>query len=1256
MGSVPIVDYRSVFETAPGLFLILAPDFTIVAVSNAYLEATLTTRNDILSRGLFDVFPDNPDDKDATGVSNLRASLNHVLKYGEPHKMAVQKYDIRRPDGSFEERYWSPLNTPVLNEQKEIVYIIHNVVDVTSDQQTAERLKKSENDYQLLVNSVKDYAIFMVDIDGKVASWNSGAQSIKGYIANEIIGQPIDIFYTPEDIKNEVPQHNLQMALQYGHFETEGWRVRKYATLFWANIVITALKDEQGQLYGYSKITRDITERKKEQDQVASLSLQINQSNDAIYTVDAAFKIKTWNRGAQKLYGFTEEEVLGKDSNALLNTTMSADEITRVVMEIAEKDYWSGELKRKTKDDRDIYVLSSNTPIRDKDGVITGYTAVSFDITEQKRLREQVNHLANIVEHSSEAIISRGFDRRMLSWNKGAEVLFGYTKEEAIGKTAKELGMVQMEEQEMQAITQEVIQKGSWKSEMAFFHKDGSPFYGAVTSNAVRNEQGEVNAMVFIIKDISLSKQLELQLKKSNEELEEIVEARTAEIIKTETRFRTLIENSNDIISLLDESLCFFYRSPSATRITGWTNEEMLNTPGTDNIHPDDKEKASDITKACLANPGKAINCLIRSQHKNGHYLWMEGTVINLLQLEYVKAVVFNFRDVTERIQAEEKLIASERRFRSLIENNNDIIVLTDADFQIIYRSPSATRITGWTDDEMESLALIKKIHPADKDKMAAFFETCMANPGKQVPAYYRTYNKEGDCLHMEGIMINLLHEEHVNAIVLNLRDVTERIQAAEKIAAGERQFRTTLDNMLEGVQILNFDWQYVYVNDALVDSSKYTREELLGYTMMEKYPGVEQTALFKTLKQCMLKRKSRQLENEFVYPDGTKASFELSVQPVPQGIFILSIDITARKLAEQELKKSFQEKQALAERMSIILNTLPANIALLDSNGCIIDVNESWRNFATQNGYTGINYYIGENYLAIANSAMGEEDQMDGKKAARGIKAVLSNKLKQFEYEYPCHSPTQQRWFRMIVTPLQEKKYAGAVVMHIDISELRRLEQERLESKMEEQQKIAKAILLGQEKERNHIGQELHDNVNQILASTKMYLGVAGDKNKETKKLIKYPMELIDISMGEIRTLCHQMVAPLKNIDLEDLIRELLHKLNQNTQIKTELVYAVPDGSLSDDLKLNMYRIIQELFNNILKYARAKNVMVAVVANNGDMELTVTDDGVGFDPEKKRKGIGVSNIINRAKSFNGEITIHTAPGKGCSTFIHIPY
>ncbi len=133
-------DFRILFESMPGLYLVMTPDFTIAAVNDAYLAATMTRRENILGRNIFDVFPDNPDDPEADGRRNLTASLNRVLKTKSPDTMAIQKYDIRMPQGGFEERHWSPVNSPVLDAEGNVAYIIHHVEDVTESVLQARQL------------------------------------------------------------------------------------------------------------------------------------------------------------------------------------------------------------------------------------------------------------------------------------------------------------------------------------------------------------------------------------------------------------------------------------------------------------------------------------------------------------------------------------------------------------------------------------------------------------------------------------------------------------------------------------------------------------------------------------------------------------------------------------------------------------------------------------------------------------------------------------------------------------------------------------------------------------------------------------------------------------------------------------------------------------------------------------------------------------------------------------------------------------
>ena len=282
------VDYRLLFESAPDLFLILSPGFHIIAASDAYLQATMTRRGDVVGRHLFAVFPDNPNDPEATGVRNLTASLNRVIANRAPDRMATQKYDIQRPEsagGGFEERYWDPINVPVIDQKGELVYIIHRVEDVTEicrlkrqatqQQQLVHQLRQeseqNEQSFRLLVEGIKDYAIFILDPTGNVTSWNRGAERIHGYAADQILGQQFSLFYPPEDRASHLPARALEIALRDGKFEGEGYRIRQDGSQFWAEVVIAPLRDERGELTGFSKITRDGTERKRAEENARRL-------------------------------------------------------------------------------------------------------------------------------------------------------------------------------------------------------------------------------------------------------------------------------------------------------------------------------------------------------------------------------------------------------------------------------------------------------------------------------------------------------------------------------------------------------------------------------------------------------------------------------------------------------------------------------------------------------------------------------------------------------------------------------------------------------------------------------------------------------------------------------------------------------------------------------------------------------------------------------------------------------------------------
>ena len=178
-----------------------------------------------------------------------------------------------------------------------------------------EQLRDSEERFRLLVDSVKDYAIFMLDTEGCVSSWNQGAQRLKGYAAEDIIGKSFSVFYPPEDVRNGRPQHALRVAAEQGRYSGEGWRVRQDGTRFWVDVVITAMRTGDGVLRGFSKVTRDVSERMAHDERYRSV---VNTVLDGIITIDEQSLIHTFNPAAERMFGYSVGEVLGRHISMLM--------------------------------------------------------------------------------------------------------------------------------------------------------------------------------------------------------------------------------------------------------------------------------------------------------------------------------------------------------------------------------------------------------------------------------------------------------------------------------------------------------------------------------------------------------------------------------------------------------------------------------------------------------------------------------------------------------------------------------------------------------------------------------------------------------------------------------------------------------------------------------------------------------------------------------------------------------------------------
>jgi PAS domain S-box-containing protein len=259
----------------------------------------------------------------------------------------------------------------------------------------ARKIVETNELFRLLVQSVKDYAIFMLEPDGRVATWNAGAERLKGYTAEEIIGRHFSVFYPGGDARAGRCEHGLEVATREGRFEDEGWRVRKDGTRFWASVIITAVRDGRGALVGFAKVTRDLTERKRADEVRRSVEerfrLLVESVKDyAIFILDPSGRVATWNTGAERIKGYRASEIIGSHfSRFYPEADIRAGKCDMELEVAAREGRFEDEGWRLRKDGSRFWANVVISAIRDAAGTLVGFSKVTRDLTDRKRAEEE---------------------------------------------------------------------------------------------------------------------------------------------------------------------------------------------------------------------------------------------------------------------------------------------------------------------------------------------------------------------------------------------------------------------------------------------------------------------------------------------------------------------------------------------------------------------------------------------------------------------------------------------------------------------------------------------------------------------------------------------------------------------------------------------------------------------------------------------------------------------------------------------------
>jgi PAS domain S-box-containing protein len=319
----------------------------------------------------------------------VRAALDDIHRRG----LDVAQVEHGVSDSSDQRRVLATL-APVRDSGGRPLYVFLQVQDITATRAAESELRRSEERFRMLVEAVEDYAIFMLDTTGHVVSWNAGAQRSEGYAAEEIIGRHFRTFYRPEQQQARHPEHELELALRDGHYEEEGWRVRKDGSEFWANVVITPVYDETGLHRGFAKVTRDITGRRQAEQALKESQERLRHlleavQDYAIFMLDPTGHVASWNVGAERHKGYTAEEIIGQHFRVFYPPERQALQQPERELEVALREgHYEEEGWRIRKDGSKFWANVVITAVYNAHGEHIGFAKVTQDVTERRRLAE----------------------------------------------------------------------------------------------------------------------------------------------------------------------------------------------------------------------------------------------------------------------------------------------------------------------------------------------------------------------------------------------------------------------------------------------------------------------------------------------------------------------------------------------------------------------------------------------------------------------------------------------------------------------------------------------------------------------------------------------------------------------------------------------------------------------------------------------------------------------------------------------------
>lgn len=630
---------------------------------------------------------------------------------------------------------------------------------------------------------------------------------------------------------------------------------------------------------------------------------------------------------------------------------------------------------------------------------------------------------------------------------------------------------------------------------------------------------------------------------------------------------------------------------------------------------------------------------------------------VSLLYDEHdqVSSIVFVNHNITEEEQQEKKFESVKNKFEIVVESLSEGVMLINQDGSIDATNQKAAEILGVAQDKMKgvnikesqwnSIRVDGTVFPADEFPALVSLNT--GAEANDVVIGIKSELGERIWLSINCRAIFKTGKLLPEAVVVSFKDISKEKNATEQLQESELLFRSFMSNTPTLGWIYDEDGCLIYGNPLFIECVGLS-DSAIGKSLDDiSSPEVAEKMKARNI-EVLNTGESMITEDELILEDGTKKHFLANWFPLPGKTKRLigghAIDITDKVQANEYIGK-------MHERFTYVVNASSDAIWDLD-----LTTNEIYRSDA----FSDISGYNKDEIKPTLDWWFQKIHPDDKDRVNSKVETDLANHSVNWEDEYRFqHADGTFRYIHDKGFTIYENGKATRQIGSMqDITERKKLESQLLLEQVQKQKLINQATINAQEEERNRISGELHDNVNQLLISSKLHIGVAKNNPENQTELLDKATEYLLMAVEEIRALSKRMNSHIvAAVGLEESIADItfnMQKINNiivNAEIDKSLI-----GKLSEAQQLMVFRIVQEQTNNIIKHAAATEVGISLKEIDNNIQLIISDNGVGFCKESmKRKGLGFVNIFNRIDAYNGKVDIVTSPGNGCLLDITFP-